>query len=69
MDEEEKIVDAEPETFTVVDVRDPEEFAGDHTPGALNLPLKNSAAGSGVLDKEKKIRCLLQLGWPQPWCR
>ena len=43
------------ETVTVVDVRDPEEFNEGHIPGAVNLPLKNFAAGSGVLDKEKTI--------------
>lgn len=50
-----KIMDEKPGTVTVVDVRDSEEFAEGHIPGALNLPLKNFAVGSGVLDKEKKI--------------
>lgn len=51
----EKIMATEPETITVVDVRDAEEFKEDHIRGAINLPLKNFAAGSGILDKEKKI--------------
>jgi rhodanese-related sulfurtransferase len=50
-----KIMDVEPDSVVVVDVRDPEEFAEGHVPGAMNLPLKNFAAGSGVLDKGKKI--------------
>ncbi|MFC1843922.1 rhodanese-like domain-containing protein [Thermodesulfobacteriota bacterium] len=50
-----KIMDEEPDSVTVVDVRDPEEFIEDHIPGAINMPLKNFAFGSGVLDKKKKI--------------
>lgn len=38
-----------------MDVRDPEEFKEDHIPGAINLPLQNFAAGSGILDKDKTI--------------
>lgn len=50
-----KIMGTDPDNITVVDVRDPEEFAEGHIPGAINLPLKNFAFGSGVLDKKKKI--------------
>lgn len=50
-----KIMIESPETITVVDVRDPEEFSQGHIPGALNLPLKTLATSSGVLDKKKKI--------------
>jgi len=50
-----KIMAEEPDSVTVVDVRDPEEFSEGHIPGAMNLPLENFAAGSGALDKEKKI--------------
>ena len=49
------ILAADAETVTVVDVRDPEEFNEGHIPGAINLPLNNFAAGSGVLEKEKTI--------------
>jgi rhodanese-related sulfurtransferase len=42
-------------TFTVVDVRDPEEFKEGHMPGAINIPVATFALQSGVLDKEKKI--------------
>jgi rhodanese-related sulfurtransferase len=42
-------------TFTVVDVRDPEEFRAGHIPGAINIPVAGFAAGSEVLDKDKQI--------------
>ncbi|MCI5224458.1 MAG: rhodanese-like domain-containing protein, partial [Candidatus Electrothrix sp. AR4] len=42
-------------TFTVVDVRDPEEFQQGHVPGAINIPSPTFAAQSGVLDKKKQI--------------
>jgi rhodanese-related sulfurtransferase len=45
----------EPDGIIVVDVRDPEEFKEDHIPGAINLPLKNFAAGSSILGKDKTI--------------
>ena len=45
----------EPESIIIVDVRDPEEFKEDHIPGAINLPLKNFAAGSNILEKDKTI--------------
>jgi rhodanese-related sulfurtransferase len=41
--------------FTVVDVRDREEFREGHIPGAINIPVAEFATQSGVLDKEKKI--------------
>ncbi len=42
-------------TFTLVDVRDVEEFKEGHIPGAVNIPVSAFAAQSGALDKEKKI--------------
>ena len=50
-----KTMAVEGNSITVVDVRDPEEFSQGHIPGAINLPLKNFAAGSGILAKENKI--------------
>jgi len=50
-----KIIDENPASVTVVDVRDPEEFAEGHIPGAVNLPLENFASDSGMLDKKKRI--------------
>jgi rhodanese-related sulfurtransferase len=43
------------DTFTLVDVRDPEEFSEGHIPGAINIPAASFASQSGVLDKEKNI--------------
>ncbi|GAB4345421.1 MAG: hypothetical protein Kow0089_22490 [Desulfobulbaceae bacterium] len=43
------------DTFQLVDVRDPEEFAEGHIPGAVNIPVAEFASRSEVLDKEKKI--------------
>ena len=42
-------------TFTLVDVRDPQEFGEGHIPGAINIPSERFAAGSAVLDKEKLV--------------
>lgn len=42
-------------TITVVDVRDPKEFAEGHVAGAINIPVETFAAKSGVLDKGKQI--------------
>ncbi|MFZ5796987.1 MAG: sulfurtransferase [Desulfobulbus sp.] len=42
-------------TFTLVDVRDVEEFREGHIPGAINIPAAEFAAKSAVLDKDKKI--------------
>ena len=41
--------------ITVVDVRDPQEYAEGHIPGAINIPSEIFASKSDVLDKEKKI--------------
>jgi rhodanese-related sulfurtransferase len=43
------------ETFTLVDVRDAEEFREGHIPGAVNIPVAEFAAKSEVLDKDRKI--------------
>jgi len=49
------LLDAKPGAITLVDVRDPKEFAEGHMPGAVNIPSTTFAAGSGVLDKGKQI--------------
>ncbi len=41
--------------FTLVDVRDMEEFGEGHMPGAINIPVADFAVQSGILDKKKKI--------------
>ena len=43
------------DTFTIVDVRDPEEFAEGHIQSSINIPVASFASRSEVLDKKKKI--------------
>lgn len=43
-----------PGTFVLLDVREQNEFAGGHIPGAFNIPLSNFAAAAN-LDKRKKL--------------
>lgn len=50
-----KLIDSESGDLTVVDVRDPEEYAEGHIPGAFNLPVAEFASRSESLDKKKKI--------------
>ncbi|PLX86772.1 MAG: sulfurtransferase [Desulfuromonas sp.] len=50
-----QLMEVQPEKIQVVDVRDPEEFAEGHIPGAINCPLKDFALQSGMIDKKKKV--------------
>ena len=50
-----KLIENKSDTFTLVDVRDPQEFSAGHIPGAINIPSDKFAAGSAVLDKNKLI--------------
>ena len=50
-----KLLETEPGSLTIVDVRDPAEFAQGHIPGAINIPVAVFASGSDVLDKAKRI--------------
>lgn len=49
------LTEAQPEKIQIVDVRDPEEFAEGHIPGAINCPLEDFALQSAVIDKKKKV--------------
>jgi rhodanese-related sulfurtransferase len=49
------LIQSKADTFTVVDVRDPEEFRKGHIPGAINIPSPTFASQSEVLDKDKQI--------------
>jgi rhodanese-related sulfurtransferase len=44
-----------PNDITIVDVRDPKEYAEGHIPGAVNIPVSQFAARSNILEKEKKV--------------
>jgi len=54
-DELKTLMAGNPGTLTIVDVRDPAEFAEGHITGAINIPVAAFASRSGVLDKEKNI--------------
>jgi len=44
-----------PETVALVDVRDPQEYAEGHIPGAVNIPASSFASLSAALEKDKKV--------------
>lgn len=50
-----ELLDNKTDAITLVDVRDAKEFAEGHIASAINIPVMNFAAGSGVLDKGKRI--------------
>ncbi|MEJ2200611.1 MAG: rhodanese-like domain-containing protein [Desulfuromonadaceae bacterium] len=50
-----ELAETQPAGLQIVDVRDAEEFAAGHIPGAINCPLNSFAASSEILDKDKKI--------------
>ncbi len=50
-----------PGTFVLVDVREPDEYAEGHIPGAVNIPVTNFVAASR-LDKGKKVVIYCQFG-------
>ena len=50
-----ELINSGADTFTIVDVRDPEEFADGHVKSAINIPVASFASRSEVLDKKKKI--------------
>lgn len=48
------LMENKPGSFVLVDVREPNEFAEGHIPGAINIPMTNFAAASR-LDRNRKI--------------
>lgn len=48
------------EKYTVVDVREPHEYAGGHIPGAINLPL--SKFDPGQVPKGRQVVLICQAG-------
>jgi len=73
-----KIVDTKDPAYVIVDVREQNEYAEGHIPGALNIPAERFAVQSEVLPKDKNIvvycnsgsrsylayRKLIQLAYP-----
>lgn len=58
---DEYVVDAAERGITVIDVREPGEFAQGHIPGAVNMPLGTLAqAASSIADKDAPlyVHCL-----------
>lgn len=51
--------------IVIVDVRSPEEFAGGHLVGAVNIPADQLAAHASVLPKEATIVTVCHLGGPR----
>ena len=49
------LISLQKDNFTVVDVRDKEEYAEGHIPGSINIPVETFAMGSDILAKEKRI--------------
>lgn len=47
---------------TVVDVREPDEFAGGHVPGAVNIPLQSVPDNLDAFDPEKPVYLICQAG-------
>jgi len=51
-----------PESATLVDVRDPDEFAEGHIPGARNLPLGELRGRLGELPRDRELWLYCQVG-------
>lgn len=47
---------------TVIDVREPDEFAGGHVPGAVNIPLQTVPDSLDRLDADKPVYLICQAG-------
>ena len=50
------------EDVTVVDVREPDEFAGGHVPGAVNIPLQSVPENLDSFDPDKPVYLICQAG-------
>jgi len=50
-----ELITRKAQTFQLVDVREPAEYAEKHLPGALNIPLQQLASRIAELDRRKAI--------------
>ena len=49
-------------TLNLIDVREADEFAAGHLPGAINLPLSDFLERYGELDKDKSYHIICRSG-------
>ena len=54
--------EVEAKTLNLIDVREADEFAAGHVPGATNLPLSDFLERYGELDKDKSYHIICQSG-------
>jgi rhodanese-related sulfurtransferase len=54
--------EVEAKTINLVDVREADEYAAGHLPGAINLPLSELVARYDELDKDKAYHIICQMG-------
>jgi rhodanese-related sulfurtransferase len=49
-------------SVTLIDVREPSEFAAGHVPGAVNLPLGGLPGSAGQIERDARIIVICQSG-------
>ena len=54
--------EVEAKTLNLIDVREADEFAEGHLPGAINLPLSDFLERYGELDKDKSYHIICRSG-------
>lgn len=54
--------EVEARTLNLIDVREADEFAEGHLPGAINLPLSDFLERYGELDKDKSYHIICRSG-------
>lgn len=54
--------EVEAKTLNLIDVREADEFASGHLPGAINLPLSDFLERYGELDKDKSYHIICRSG-------
>ena len=54
--------EVEAKTLNLIDVREADEYASGHLPGAINLPLSDFLERYGELDKDKSYHIICRSG-------